>query len=115
MAEFEARHAADQARRISSPDLDREFAKIPRVVLLKIMSMGGLMRRRADDTPAEARAYHDGMADLALEIITHAGFDHEALLAAAITGSLEGERDDRHEHEHRRGPILDGDGPNEDY
>ena len=96
MSNFALNAAADLLRRNDTERMRREFHRIPRPVLLAIMDMAGIARVRPDNMPGNIAAYHDGMQALALEILARAGFDTVSILAAALTGSLEGAPHERY-------------------
>lgn len=73
--------------------------QIGRLVLADIALAAGVSRRRGVHMSDAERAWTDGQNDLALEILSRAGFGPEAVAVFTLTDNLEGqETDDRDNH-----------------
>ncbi|ODT88113.1 hypothetical protein [Phenylobacterium sp. SCN 70-31] len=66
-------------------------SELGRLVLADIAQMAGVGGRfGGEKTDATALAYHQGGHDLAVDILTRAGFDQASTIAMVFTGRLEG-------------------------
>lgn len=78
----------------------RVFAgPIGQQVLIDILLKAQVAHRRGDDLGLEARAFHDGRADMALQILNMVSDDPMAGVLAVVTTNLKGSSHDRSEPE----------------
>jgi hypothetical protein len=77
------------------------------IVLLDLLVRAQVAQRRDGRLSDRERAFHDGRADLALQILDLAGCDPIAVTLGVMTDTLEGENDDRHDDAERQRPDYD--------
>lgn len=100
--------------RTATPDQMRDlYARVfagtmGQTVLLDILTKAQVAARRPSDAMGgEARAFHDGRADLALQIFEILGVDPIGVALGVMTADLKGSDHERYERSGIGGPILD--------